>query len=393
MPDPILRPSDVENLAGTDTGREHLSHSKLNKFLACHELYANHYERRLERIDKRESLEMGKAYQKAIELQDPDAAPLVLDGWEMCGVCDGEGFTELREKQPLQEIVVSTGSGPVRVGAGEPVPCEACAGTGRTPPDEEPYFHTQEAQDKHEINKAVVRAAAALYLRKWPAPVGEHREFEFLVRLRNPWTGHYSRTFDLKGYADGLQGLEPALNIGGVDIYTSTEVPREQFVPVQDVRQIPLELVENKLVGRVDSVMVQRLPLDRQLQLLRYGVWRATGRTVGTVHFRWVKKPSIKPRQKESIPEFCERLAADYEERPDFYAYEPPPSYITSADLLKIECELWTWAQQLRDLRRQRIFDRNTSHCSDYGGCDFIPLCSGDPDADHLYRIRPERTE
>jgi hypothetical protein len=359
MSEPILRPSDCENLAGTDTGRSHLSHSKLNKFLACHELFANHYERRLERIDKRESLEMGKAYQKAIELQDPDAAPLVLDGWEMCGVCDGEGFTELREKQPLQEIVVSTGSGPVRVGAGEPVPCEACAGTGRTPPDEEPYFHTQEAQDKHEINKAVVRAAAALYLRKWPAPVGEHREFEFLVRLRNPWTGHYSRTFDLKGYADGLQGLEPALNIGGVDIYTSTEVPREQFVPVQDVRQIPLELVENKLVGRVDSVMVQRLPLDRQLQLLRYGVWRATGRTVGTVHFRWVKKPS----------------------------------YITSADLLKIECELWTWAQQLRDLRRQRIFDRNTSHCSDYGGCDFIPLCSGDPDADHLYRIRPERTE
>jgi hypothetical protein len=137
--------------------------------------------------------------------------------------------------------------------------------------------------------------------------------------------------------------------------------------------------------------MVQRLPLDRQLQLLRYGVWRATGRTVGTVHFRWVKKPSIKPRQKETIPEFCERLAADYEERPDFYAYEPPPSYITSADLLKIECELWLWSEQLRALRRQRAFDRNTSHCSDYGGCDYIPLCSGDPDAESLYRVRPER--
>jgi hypothetical protein len=328
MSEPTLRPSDCENLAGTDTGREHLSHSKLNKFLACHELYANHYERRLERIDKRESLEMGKAYQKAIELQDPDAAPLVLDGWT-------------------------------------PGPSEG----GFVPPAEEPYFHTQEAQDRHEINKAIVRAAAALYLRKWPAPVGEQREFEFLVRLRNPWTGHYSRTFDLMGYADGLvDNYEMSMSAGR-----------------------PLELVENKLVGRVDSVMVQRLPLDRQLQLLRYGVWRATGRTVGTVHFRWVKKPSIKPRQKESIPEFCERLAADYEEREDFYAYEPPPSYITSADLLKIECELWLWSEQLRALRRQRAFDRNTSHCSDYGGCDYIPLCSGDPDAESLYRVRPER--
>jgi hypothetical protein len=338
MSEPILRPSDCENLAGQETGRSHLSHSKLNKFLACHELYANHYERRLERIDKRESLEMGKAYQKAIEWGNANIAPLVLDGGIVAP--DGDSF------------VVSM-------------------------PEEEPYFHTQEAQDRHEINKAVVRAAAALYLRKWPAPVGEQREFEFLVRLRNPWTGHYSRTFDLMGYADGL------------DFGT---VPHDVF-DGQGNQAFPLELIENKLVGRVDSVMVQRLPLDRQLQLLRYGVWRATGRTVGTVHFRWVKKPSIKPRQKESIPEFCERLAADYEEREDFYAYEPPPSYITSADLLKIECELWTWAEQLRALRRQRIFDRNTSHCSDYGGCDFIPLCNGDPDADHLYRIRPERTE
>jgi hypothetical protein len=328
MSEATLRPSDAENLAGVDTGRAHLSHTRLSMFLACHEKFNLHYERRLERIDKRESLEMGKAYQKAIELQDPDAAPLVLDGWT-------------------------------------PGPSEG----GFVPPAEEPYFHTQEAQDRHEINKAIVRAAAALYLRKWPAPVGEQREFEFLVRLRNPWTGHYSRTFDLMGYADGLvDNYEMSMSAGR-----------------------PLELVENKLVGRVDSVMVQRLPLDRQLQLLRYGVWRATGRTVGTVHFRWVKKPSIKPRQKESIPEFCERLAADYEEREDFYAYEPPPSYITSADLLKIECELWLWSEQLRALRRQRAFDRNTSHCSDYGGCDYIPLCSGDPDAESLYRVRPER--
>jgi hypothetical protein len=339
VPDPILRPSDVENLAGTDSPREHLSHTRISMFLACHQKYGHHYDARLERIDKRESLEMGKAYQKAIELQDPDWAPLVLDGYTPVWADSGHG------------------------------------GLIPEPPVELPYFHTQEAQDKHEINKAIVRAAAALYLRKWPAPVGEQREFEFVVRLRNPWSGHYSRTFDLKGYADGL--VDP-------DFHGGTPASGESY---------PLELVENKLVGRVDSVMVQRLPLDRQLQLLRYGVWRATGRTVGTVHFRWVKKPSIKPRQKESIPEFCERLAADYEEREDFYAYEPPASYITSADLLRIECELWTWAQQLRDLRRQRLFDRNTSHCSDYGGCEYVPLCSGDPDADSLYRIRPERTD
>jgi hypothetical protein len=334
VPDPILRPSDVENLAGTDTGRQHLSHTKISMFLACHQKFGHHYDSRLERIDKRESLGMGSAYQKAIEHQRSDWAPLFLDGWTV----DDAG--------------------------------------NLLPPAEEPYFHTQEAQDRHEINKAIVRAAAALYLRKWPAPVGEQREFEFLVRLRNPWTGHYSRTFDLKGYADGL-------DFGGwTDLSNS---------PPSELAKLPLELIENKLSTKVDAIMVQKLPLDRQLQLLRYGVWRATGRPVGTVHFRWMKKPSIRQRQNETVEQFCQRVAEDYEARPDFYAIEPPSSYITSADLLRIECELWLWAEQLRQLRRARLYDRNTSACGDYGGCQYLPLCAGDPDAMSLYRVRPER--
>jgi hypothetical protein len=327
MPDPILRPSDAENLAGQDTGREHLSHSRLNLFLACHEKYNLHYNERLEPVGGIEALSLGSAFQKAIELQDPEAGPQALDGYTPV---EGAYFL--------------------------------------APPREPLHFHTQEAEDKHRVNQAIVRAAAALYLRTWPAPVGERREFEFLVRLRNPWTGHYSRTFDLLGYADGINGWTYGDGTG------------------------PLSLTENKLVGQVSKVMVQRLPLDRQLALLRYGVWRATGRKVSEVAFRWIKKPSIKQRQKETVEEFCDRIAEDYETRPDFYAYEPPASYITAADLLRMECELWTWSAQLRDLRRQRIYDRNTSACSDYGGCKYIPVCSGDPDALSLYETRPERT-
>ena len=353
MTDPILRPSDCENLAGQETGRSHLSHTRISMFLACHQKYEHHYESRLERIDKRESLEMGKAYQKAIELQAPDVGPLVLDGWTDTNVHERDCLPG-PDWRPVGNVTMH---GPA---------------VWLVPPVEEPYFHTQEAADRHEINKAIVRAAAALYLRKWPAPVGEHREFEFVVRLRNPWSGHYSRTFDLKGYADGL--VDPQYE------------GRAAWSGVG-----PLELVENKLSTRVDSIMVQKLPLDRQLQLLRYGVWRATGRTVGTVHFRWMKKPSIKQRQNETVEQFCARVAEDYEARPDFYAIEPPPSYITSADLLRIECELWVWAEQLRALRRAKVYDRNTSACGDYAGCEYIPLCSGDPDAESLYRVRPER--
>jgi hypothetical protein len=220
MPDPILRPSDATNLAGVETGRAHLSHSRIGMFLACHRRYELHYEERLEPVSRPAALSMGSAFQKAIELQDPGAGPLVLDGWEYHPETDAWG------------------------GSPEPL-----------------HFHTQEAEDKHRINQAIVRAAAALYLRRWPSPVGEAREFEYRVRLRSPWTGRYSQTFDLQGFADGLIDRSDAW----------------------------LELVENKLVGRIDQITVQRLPLDRQLQLGRYGVWRATGRPVNRVHYRWVK--------------------------------------------------------------------------------------------------------
>jgi hypothetical protein len=351
VPDPILRPSDAENLAGQDTGRQHLSHSRLNLFLACHRKYELHYEERLEPVGGIEALSLGSAFQKAIEVQNANVAPLVLEG----------GVVEYDE--PGGSFVVNM-------------------------PEEPIHFHTQEAEDKHRVNQAIVRAAAALYLRKWPAPAGERREFEFLVRLRNPWTGHYSRTFDLLGYADGLTDNHFEVG-GGIKVYTDESIAPGAMVPTDHP---PLELTENKLVGRVDSVMVKRLPLDRQLALLRYGIWRATGRPVNVVHFRWIKKPSIKQKQTETVDQFIDRLAADYEEREDFYAYEPPASYITAADLLRIECELWTWAEQLRQLRRQRIYDRNTSVCSEYGGCKYLPICSGDPDAHALFQTRTERT-
>ena len=62
-----------------------------------------------------------------------------------------------------------------------------------------------------------------------------------------------------------------------------------------------------------------------------------------------------------------------------------------AADLLRIEAELWTWAEELRHARRAGVHARNTSTCGDYGGCPFIPLCVGDPDAMSLFQVRPER--
>jgi hypothetical protein len=309
-----LRPSDVENLAGRDTGRDHLSHSSLNTLLACRQRFFYDKVERLELIEGPRALGLGRAFQKAIELQDPDAG--------------------------AQALI-----------------------------DAAPGFRDQDAEDKLRIEAATVRAASRLYLDRWPlGDTREVREYEYRVRLRNPWTGHYSRTFDLLGYADGV------IDQGGY-----------------------LELVENKFVGQMDQLTIRKLNLDRQIALACYGLWRATGKPVRRVHYRLTRKPSIKPRKEtkskpaETADEYIARLEADYSdpERRDFYSHEEL-LFRSDDDLLRVEQEVWIWADVLRQARRRGAWDRDTSRCADWGGCSYLPLCLGDPDARSLYRVRPE---
>lgn len=300
-----LRPSDAINYAGQDTGREHLSHSMLTTLLNCARRFDFQYVQRLETLSRPRPLGMGAAYQKCIELQDPTV------GGEM-----------VREG--------------VRV-------------------------MSQDDEDKLQVEEAIVEAAARLYLSLWPATPAEQREVEFRVRLRSPWTGRPSNTFDLLGYADAV-------------------VDHGDW----------LELIENKFVGQINEVSIRKLVLDRQISLECYGLWRATGKKVRKIDYRYVRKPTIRQKKTETIDEFRERVTADYQERPDFYSHQEDV-FRTDEDLLRVETELWTWAEQLRQARRHGFFPRNSSHCSDFGGCPFLALCVGDPDASSLYRERPKR--
>ena len=306
----ILRPSEATNLVSHDatreqvfaldeqTGRHHLSHSRISTLLACRRRYELHYLEGLRLISKPKPLTLGAAFQEAIEHQDPiRGADLILEA----------------------------------------------------------QAASQQEYDRLRIDAAIVQSAAELYLSKWPASEREVREYAYRVRIRNPRTGRYSTSFDLAGFADGVT------DCGGW-----------------------LELVENKLRSSITALDVRRVPLDRQVALERYGLWRATGKEVRRTRYRWVRKPSIKQRQNESVDEFVERLRADYRERPDFYAVEEQ-SFNDPADMLRVEAEIWSWQQQLRAAMARGFFDRDTSRCADYGQCAFVPLCSGDPDAHALY--------
>jgi hypothetical protein len=347
-----LRPSDAENLSGqTDeqTGRRALHQSTIALLLACPRKYDLSVNQKLDLIETPRPLTLGSAFQKAIEHQNPLVGVHALKGETPCDICFG--------------------AGEVQLDADNWIDCENCTGTGFVKSGPPRQAFTQEQEDRLAVDEAIVEAASMAYLRRWPAGPSETREFNFRVRLRSPWTGAYSRTFDLEGTADGLT-LPQNGAVGG-----------------------PFELQENKLVGQISPQKVQRLPLDRQVAIYRYGIWRATGRKVESVRYRWTRKPQIRVRKDETNEEFCERIRNDYEERPDFYLHEEEPQFATTDDLLRIEAELWTLAEMVRHSERQKLYVRNTASCSDYGGCPYIPVCSGDPDAMSLYHKREDQPE
>jgi hypothetical protein len=305
---------DGDGTVVADTGREALSHTRLRSFLACSRKYELSYRERLERVDTPAALELGRAFAHALQHADPAA-----------------GAAFLRDHATI---------------------------------------NNQTDEDRVRIQAATVASGARYYLDRYGVRPGEQRELTYRIRLRSPWTGAYSRTFDLTGRADGV------IDCGS-----------------------HLELIEDKFVGQVTEASVKKLKMDRQISLTCYGLYRATGKFVRVVHYRQTRKPSIKQKQgrngvgAETVEQFVERLAADYADpgRGDFYGNEES-LFRSEDDLVRVEGELWTWAEQLRQAARQQLYDRNTDACLEHGGCAFMPICAGDPDALTLYRRRPDRS-
>lgn len=215
--------------------------------------------------------------------------------------------------------------------------------------------------EQTEIGAQIVLAAANAYLKQYGH--SERREVEMRARIRNPAVGgRYSRTHDLVARVDGL------------DLESAT-------------------LIEDKLTGSVQrGSLAQRLRLDRQVSIGAYLVWRCFGVEIREVRYRVTLKPAIRRKQNESHAEYLERIAQEYETRPEHYLVEEVV-HRDRDDYLRLERELWRWAEQVREARHDGVWPRNTAACVDFGGCSYLSLCADEPGAAHQFVEKRERTE
>ncbi len=226
-----------------------------------------------------------------------------------------------------------------------------------------PQPNDQAHADRIANDRATVEAMSRGALAQWTRHQGGQREVQFRVPVINPATGATSRSFILAGKIDAI-----------------VDVNGEWF------------LEELKTASQLNTLYVDRLQLDTQVTLYMYAAQRQWDITIAGVIYRVAKKPSIRQTQKETPAQYRERLIADYQIRPEFYFAEFDLRR-SQDDLAHFESDLWTETQRMLVDRRLGYHPRNTSYCTQFGGCPYLPLCAHKPDAEALYLVQPPHSE
>lgn len=137
----------------------------------------------------------------------------------------------------------------------------------------------------------------------------------------------------------------------------------------------PCALLERKTTGSDISPTSDywlRLRGDRQVQMYVIAA-RKLGFDPRMVIWDVVRKPAIRQKQTETVEMYAERLAADCQERPDFY-FQRREMPVIESDLRRTEKELRMFEMEILWKRRKGIWPRNISEriCP---GCEFNGPC------------------
>lgn len=237
----------------------------------------------------------------------------------------------------------------------------------------------QEHHDELQLERVKVEVMVIAYLGRYG--IDRRREVVFEMPLINPLTGGRSRTFKRAGKIDGVTTLG----------------------------NNHARVIEDKFVGQIQKAMIDRLVLDQQIaeyvDALAQRGWTAE------VEYRHTRYPGINPHGPkeyktkadypgESLDEFAARLNADVVDRPDFY-FDMQRLLFDASSLEEHRQGRWAAA---RGIMRARLdlahtgelgfaFPKHEWNCNQWGGCEFLPLCTGQENADALYVVGEDSPE
>ena len=229
---------------------------------------------------------------------------------------------------------------------------------------------TQEEREL-EIEKYKIIEVAEAYIRNYG--IDRRREIVYDIPLINPLSNRSMRAFRSAGKIDGV-------------------------IPLGNKHA---RIIEDKFVKQIQRVMIDKLPLDDQITeyvdaLSREG-WTAE------VEYRHTRYPGINPEKPreykkkdnypgETLEEFGQRLAADLVERKEFY-FDSQKLLFSTEHLEEYRLHRWMVAKEIleRRITAKKLgvsaWYKNPSKCHEYGGCQYLPLCTRMEDAEVLYEV------
>jgi hypothetical protein len=281
-----------------------------------------------------------------------DALQAARDLWEAQA-------TDPNRELPGRDLCIAQALAEVELGYGEIMPKD------------------QEQADELEIERVKVRVMVRQYIVRYGLQA--RREVEYESLFPHPKTGRSSRTFVLAGKIDGVQKIGDRVAL----------------------------VVEDKFVGQIQKAMIDRLPLDAQSSeyvdaLLRRG-WEAQ------VAYRHTRYPGLNPEKAktyktkedkpaEPLADFEVRLAEDVLDRPEFY-FDEQILIFPKHHLDEYESERWVVGEMIKNARALQkgegisAWPKNPSRCWEFGGCEFIPLCTQRDGAMDLYEVVDDSPE
>lgn len=258
-----------------------------------------------------------------------------------------------------------------------------------------------EEMEELELERIKLGVVLLCYVERYG--IDQRREIQFEIPLSNPRTGCSSRSFILGGKIDGIV------------------VTGEKTAVV----------IEDKLVGQIQQVMIERLPLDDQVsEYVDAFIHKGWEASVWYRHTRW---PGINPKGPkefktkdnypgETLQEFKQRLYEDMHERDVFYFDQQVLSFPilhlddyrrgrwgTAQEILRSRNSVLPLAKTIvrmdkkkgvdttldeaTALASQEVYPKHPTRCWEYGGCEFIPLCSKYDGAEALYVEQEDNPE
>jgi len=235
---------------------------------------------------------------------------------------------------------------------------------------------SQESQDRKDIMMAQVTAMLTAYWQKferWPADRFETEKI-FDLPILDPASKRKSRRWKLGGKMDG-QYRDPDGNLWLVEYKTTGANKMEEYL--------------------------RNLKLDAQVTLYLYALMRITDEVPVGCIYRIVRKPNIKrsTSQKnnglESVESYTKRLSEFYASKAseiDEWLIEEK-LYRNPADIIAFESELWEFVKEWEWKNKHDVHRRNTNTCSDFNGCEYLPICLQEAGCMALYEYRVAHEE